>query len=65
MILSNHPNKDTISEFITKCTSSAEENLLPNLFNWKSNGRWISESVKGIVRIQNNCLVLLHFIYTS
>ncbi|XP_060835591.1 E3 ubiquitin-protein ligase HERC2 isoform X3 [Rhopalosiphum padi] len=48
IILSNHPNKEQISEFITKCTSSAEENLLPNLFDWKSDSRWTSENPKGV-----------------
>lgn len=53
IILSNHPNKEDISEFIIKCTSTAEENLLPNLFDWKSNSSWISEDPRGIVRTQN------------
>lgn len=53
ILLSNYPNKEQISEFITKCTSSAEENLLPNLFDWKSDSHWISENAKGVVRIKN------------
>lgn len=48
-ILSNHPNKEQISKFITKCTSSAEESLLINLFDWKSDSRWTSENPKGVV----------------
>lgn len=50
IILSNHPNKEQISEFITSCTSTAEENLLPNLFDWKSDSLWTSESSFGVVR---------------
>lgn len=65
LTLSNHPNKDSISEFISKCTSSAEESLLPNLFDWKSNSCWISKSLKKFVRIQNDFLALVHFIRTS
>lgn len=53
IMLSNYPNKEEISEFITKCTSSAEENLLVNLFDWKSDSHWISENSKGVVRIKN------------
>jgi len=49
-ILSNYPNKEQISKFITKCTSSAEESLLINLFDWKSDSRWTSENPKGVVR---------------
>jgi len=50
ILISNHPNKERISEFITKCTSSAEESLLTNLFDWKSDSRWTSENPKGVVR---------------
>ncbi|XP_050428032.1 E3 ubiquitin-protein ligase HERC2 [Adelges cooleyi] len=46
-MFSNHPNKDQISDFIAKCTTSADENMIPNLFDWKSNNKWISENPKG------------------
>lgn len=49
--LSSHPSKEHISEFITKCTSTAEESLLPNLFDWNSDSCWTSENPKGIVRV--------------
>lgn len=62
IILSNHPNKEDISEFIIKCTSTAEENLLPNLFDWKSNSSWISEDPRGIVRTQNIIFFLTNYI---
>lgn len=52
VLLSNHPNKEKISEFISKCTSTAEESQLSNLFDWKSNSCWTSENPNGVVRNQ-------------
>jgi len=60
IILSNHPIKEQMFEFITNCSSSAEENLLSNLYDFQSNSQWISENPKGVVRFKNsNCFTLL------
>ncbi|XP_050522470.1 E3 ubiquitin-protein ligase HERC2 [Daktulosphaira vitifoliae] len=45
---SNYPNKEEISKFIANYSSSAEENILSHLFDWKSDNNWISENPKGI-----------------
>lgn len=64
IILSNYPNNEQISEFVIKCTSTADEYLLPNLFDWKSDSSWISENSKGVVRVkQFNCSVIPSYYY--
>uniref|UniRef100_A0A2H8TU70 HECT-type E3 ubiquitin transferase n=1 Tax=Melanaphis sacchari TaxID=742174 RepID=A0A2H8TU70_9HEMI len=62
IILSNYPNREQISEFITKCTSSAEEKLLPNLFDWKSDSRWTSENPKGVhwIKLEFRPNIVIH-----
>lgn len=38
-----------MSEFISKCTSTAIESVLPNLFDWNSDNYWTSEVANGNV----------------
>lgn len=64
-ILSNYPEKEQMSEFMLKCTSTAVESVLPNLFDWKLDNYWISEVANGNVNLKYliEIILLIQIVY--